>query len=452
MSRKNPEVEWPIRAVIDLEAYRHNLRQMRSYAPESQQMAVVKANAYGHGIGPISLAALQAGTEWLGVAKTAEAFALRRYLDKLGVPRDHLANTPTSAMMRSRLYQETRQELPTSRRPRILSWLYGPSTNLANVIGAEIDLSVSNPDQLDQVSHAADEVGLRARVHLQVDTGLSRGGSVLEDFVTLCQLARKRERSGLIEVNGIWSHMARADEPTEEAEAFTKQQLANFEQAIGIAQEATLDPRIRHIAATGAILWYPESHYNLVRVGIGGYGLSPNPALASSAQLGLRPVMQLETEVVQIKKVSTGAKVSYGGEWSAAVDTWLALLPIGYADGILRHCMNQARVWVGGHLGTVVGRVPMDQIIVDMGPALGADGMPIKPPVSRGDLAVIFGDGSRPVPSMRQTKDGLVPELAPDFDPVPTADELARASSTISYEVLTAVDAMTPRVYLGQKS
>ena len=105
MSRKNPEVEWPIRAVIDLEAYRHNLRQMRSYAPESQQMAVVKANAYGHGIGPISLAALQAGTEWLGVAKTAEAFALRRYLDKLGVPRDHFANTPTSAMMRSRLYQ-----------------------------------------------------------------------------------------------------------------------------------------------------------------------------------------------------------------------------------------------------------------------------------------------------------------------------------------------------------
>ena len=164
--------QWPVRAVVNLSAYRENLAQMRHFAPHCQQMAIVKANAYGHGIERMALAALDAGAQWLGVAKASEAFRLRKYLDQQGVPRDHLVDTPTSAMMRSRLYQIDAMGLPTAARPRILTWLYTPQTDLQQVVKAEIDISVSTLDQLDQVSRACDAAGLRCRVHLKVDTGL----------------------------------------------------------------------------------------------------------------------------------------------------------------------------------------------------------------------------------------------------------------------------------------
>lgn len=424
MTQTDNPVSWPVRAVIDLEAYQENLRRMRLFAPRSQQMAIVKANAYGHGIERISLAAIEAGAEWLGVAKASEAYQLRKYLDKQGISRDHLADTPTTAMLRSRLFQANAAGLPTAKRPRILAWLYTPSTDLKRVIQGEIDLSVSSLDQLDQVARGADAAGLRARVHLKIDTGLSRGGETLEDFPVLCKLARARERSGLIEVSAVWSHFSRSDEPTEEAEAFTKLQLDRFEEAYGMALEAGLNPKLKHIAATGAIIWYPESHFNLVRVGISSYGLSPNPTMASSKDLGIHPVMRLETEVAQVKRIPAGAAVSYGGEWVADRPTWLALLPIGYADGLLRSVQGKAKVWVGGHLEEVVGRIPMDQIIVNMGPAVDESGNPVPPPVAAGDLAILFGDSTREVAGY-ETVSG---DSAWSADPVPSADDLAAAA------------------------
>lgn len=446
MTQTEKQVSWPVRAVVDLAAYKANLARMRLFAPRCQQMAIVKANAYGHGMERIALAAIEAGSEWLGVAKVSEAYHLRKLLDKHGISRDHMGDTPTTALLRSRLFQSTAADLPTSARPRILAWLYTPNTDLKRIIKAEIDLSVSNLDQLDQVAHAADAAGLRVRIHLNADTGLCRGGSPLNEFETLCKMARARERSGLVEVSAIWSHFARSDEPSVEAEAFTKTQLANFEKAYDIAQAQGLEPKIRHIAATGAILWYPESHYNMVRVGISGYGLSPNPRVASPRSLGIRPVMRLETEVVQVKKVSAGSTVSYGGEWVAQEPTWLGLLPIGYADGFMRATQDRVKVWVAGKLTEVVGRIPMDQIILNLGPALDSHGDLIPPPANPGDLAIIFGDPNQ-VPD-GYAPDDLYEQEARHLDPVPSVDDLAAAAGTISYEILTAVDKDTPRIYI----
>lgn len=429
--------QWPVRAVVNLSAYRENLAQMRRFAPHCQQMAIVKANAYGHGIERMALAALDAGAEWLGVAKASEAFQLRKYLDKQGVARDHLVDTPTSAMMRSRLYQIAAMGLPTAARPRILTWLYAPQTDLQQVVKAEIDISVSTLDQLDQVSRACDAAGLRCRVHLKVDTGLCRAGATNQDFPVLCKLARARERAGLIEISAIWSHLARADEDTAAAESFTKSQLSTFEWAWEVAQEAGLRPKLRHIAATAGIIWYPESHYDLVRVGISGYGLSPNPEIASSWQLGVRPVMRLETNVVQVKRVEKGAAVSYGGEWVAPGPRWLGLLPIGYADGLHRLAKNRGETWIKGQLAPIVGRIPMDQIVVDLGPAVDDSGDPVPCPIEPGELAIIFGDA----------KDRLFGGI-PGVPSLPTADDWAEWTDTINYEVITGISPNVPRVYV----
>ena len=213
MTHTDNQVSWPVRAVVDLAAYRANLARMRKFAPRSQQMAIVKADAYGHGMEQVSLAAIEAGAQWLGVAKVAEAYRLRQFLDKSGVARDHFGDTPTSALLRSRMFQSDAAGLPTVQRPRIFAWLYTPSTDLKSTIKAEIDLSVSTLDQLDQVSHAADAAGLRARIHLKVDTGLCRGGATLSEFENLCKLARARERSGLVEVSAICRILRAATNP-----------------------------------------------------------------------------------------------------------------------------------------------------------------------------------------------------------------------------------------------
>ena len=429
--------QWPVRAVINLTAYKENLAQMRRFAPRVQHMAIVKANAYGHGMEQIAMAALEAGTQWLGVAKAAEAYQLRKFLDKQGVVRDHFVDTPTTAMMRSRLYQSNAMGLPSAGRPRILTWLYTEQTDLRAVVKSEIDISVSTLDQLDQVAHAADAVGLRARVHLKADTGLSRAGATEAEFPVLCKLARARERSGLVEVSAIWSHLASSDEGTAEAEAFTKGQLEAFDQAWEVALEAGLQPRLRHIAASGGIIWYPESHYDMVRVGISGYGLSPNPEMATSAQIGIRPVMRLETNVAQVKRVEAGAKVSYGGEWTAPGPRWLALLPVGYADGLHRLAKNRGETWIKGRRAPIVGRVPMDQIVVDLGPAVDDAGAEVVCPVEPGELAIIFGDANDPLLG------GI-----PGVPPLPTADEWAGWTDTINYEVVTGIAASVPRVYV----
>lgn len=400
---------WPGRAVIDHARLAGNLALLRSKAPGALQMAVVKADAYGHGLLPVALTALGAGADWLGVAQMAEALRLRAGLDAAGVARE---SAP------------------------ILTWIAAPGADWRRAIEADLDVSVSWTWALAEVCAAAREAGRRARIHVKIDTGMSRGGSTPEDLPALASAVRIASEAGLVEVVGVWSHFSRADDLTQEGLASTAEHLRIFEEGIATLAAAGVRPRIRHIGATAAILWHPEAHYDMVRAGIGMYGLSPDPATATAEQLGLHPVMRLEAPLTSVKVVAADRAVSYGGTWHTPSHRWLGLVPLGYADGVLRSASNRAEVTVhtasGLRRSPLVGRVCMDQFVVDLGEA--ADSRTAGAARSGtvvaevGDRAVLFGDPS----------DGCA-----------SADEWAAACGTIGYELLVRVGERVPRAHVN---
>ena len=408
------------RAVIDLEAVAHNGRRLAQVAGVPW-MAVVKADAYGHGLGPIALTALSVGASWLGVAQLAEALALRALLDEADVDR------PAGE--------------PSGQAPRILTWLLpvmdparaaAEDSPLRAALAADLDLSVSTLPQLEALSAAARAQATTARLHLKVDTGMSRGGAMVEDLPALAAALRQAEDEGVVDVVGLWSHLSRADEPTSGS---TEQHLERYRQAEQIVQEAGLRPSIHHLAATGGLLWHPEARMDLVRAGIGLYGLSPDPSVATSSELGLQPAMRLESALVQVKRIDAGQAVSYGGTWRAPTDRWVGLVPLGYSDGIPRAAGSTGPVGVGGIMSSIVGRVCMDQVVIDLGPARDETGALLPAPAQVGDTAVLWG--------------------APDAvgqETVPTADEWAQACETINYEIVTRLGARVPRCYVGAEA
>lgn len=405
------------RAVVDLEAVAHNGRRLAQVAGVPW-MAVVKADAYGHGLGPIALTALSAGATWLGVAQLAEALTLRTLLDEAGVAR------PAGK--------------PTGEAPRVLTWLVpvmdparaaAEDSPLRAALAADLDLSVSTLPQLEALVAAARAQGVAARLHLKVDTGMSRGGAMEEDLPALAAALRRAADEGTVDVVGLWSHLSRADEPTSGS---TEEHLVRYRQAEQIVREAGLNPPLHHLAATGGLLWHPAARMDLVRVGIGLYGLSPDPSVATSAELGLRPAMRLESALVQVKRIDAGQAVSYGGTWSAPTDRWVGLVPLGYSDGVPRAASSAGPVSVGGLRTSIVGRVCMDQVVVDLGPAVDETGAPLAAPAAVGDTAVLWGS---PEPSGQEA--------------VPTADEWAQACGTINYEIVTRLGARIPRCYVG---
>ena len=408
------------RAVIDLEAVAHNGRRLAQVAGVPW-MAVVKADAYGHGLGPIALTALSVGASWLGVAQLAEALALRALLDEADVDR------PAGE--------------PSGQAPRILTWLLpvmdparaaAEDSPLRAALAADLDLSVSTLPQLEALSAAARAQATTARLHLKVDTGMSRGGAMAEDLPALAAALRQAEDEGVVDVVGLWSHLSRADEPTSGS---TEQHLERYRQAEQIVQEAGLRPSIHHLAATGGLLWHPEARMDLVRAGIGLYGLSPDPSVATSSELGLQPAMRLESALVQVKRIDAGQAVSYGGTWRAPTDRWVGLVPLGYSDGIPRAAGSTGPVGVGGIMSSIVGRVCMDQVVIDLGPARDETGALLPAPAQVGDTAVLWG--------------------APDAveqETVPTADEWAQACGTINYEIVTRLGARVPRCYVGAEA
>ena len=405
------------RAVIDLEAVAHNGRRLAQVAGVPW-MAVVKADAYGHGLGPIALTALSVGASWLGVAQLAEALALRALLDEADVDR------PAGE--------------PSGQAPRILTWLLpvmDPARAAAEdspALAADLDLSVSTLPQLEALSAAARAQATTARLHLKVDTGMSRGGAMVEDLPALAAALRQAEDEGVVDVVGLWSHLSRADEPTSGS---TEQHLERYRQAEQIVQEAGLRPSIHHLAATGGLLWHPEARMDLVRAGIGLYGLSPDPSVATSSELGLQPAMRLESALAQVKRIDAGQAVSYGGTWCAPTDRWVGLVPLGYSDGIPRAAGSTGPVGVGGLMSSIVGRVCMDQVVIDLGPARDETGALLPAPAQVGDTAVLWG--------------------APDAvgqETVPTADEWAQACETINYEIVTRLGARVPRCYVGAEA
>ena len=408
------------RAVIDLEAVAHNGRRLAQVAGVPW-MAVVKADAYGHGLGPIALTALSVGASWLGVAQLAEALTLRALLDEAGVSR------PAGE--------------PTSQAPRLLTWLLpvmepdraaAEDSPLRAALAADLDLSVSTLPQLEALSAAARAQATTARLHLKVDTGMSRGGAMAEDLPALAAALRQAEDEGVVDVVGLWSHLSRADEPTSGS---TEQHLERYRQAEQIVQEAGLRPSIHHLAATGGLLWHPEARMDLVRAGIGLYGLSPDPSVATSSELGLQPAMRLESALVQVKRIDAGQAVSYGGTWRAPTDRWVGLVPLGYSDGIPRAAGSTGPVGVGGIMSSIVGRVCMDQVVIDLGPARDETGALLPAPAQVGDTAVLWGAPD------------AVGQVA-----VPTADEWAQACGTINYEIVTRLGARVPRCYVGAEA
>ena len=399
--------DYPSSAAVDLAAIRHNLGVLRAAAPGALQLATVKANAYGHGLLPVARAALDGGADWLGVAQLAEAFTLRRGLDEAGV---------------------ARAEAP------ILAWISTSSSDFVAAIEADIDLSVSWTWVLADICAAARQVGRPARVHVKIDTGMSRAGSTLADLPALAAALRMAADDGLVDVVGAWSHMSRADDPSEAGNASTASHVRIFEEGLAILADAGVTPRIRHLSATSGILWHPEAHYDMVRAGIGLYGLSPDPAVATAEQLGLIPALELRAPLTSVKVIEEGTPASYGGTWVAPTRRWIGLVPLGYGDGILRAVSNRARVVVhtasGPFNAPIVGRVCMDQFMVDLGQAEGSPGTPTarsgQAPAAPGDIATLFGSGAG--------GEAL-------------ADDWAQAAGTINYEIVTHLGAHIPRIY-----
>ncbi|WP_243084038.1 alanine racemase [Streptomyces sp. 891-h] len=340
------------RAEIDLGALRDNVRTLRGYAPRAELMAVVKADAYGHGAVPCARAARQAGASWLGTATPQEAIALRDAGD----------------------------------RGRLMCWLWTPGGPWREAIERDIDVSASGTWALDEIVAAARTTGRTARVHLKADTGLGRNGCQPADWPGLVAAARAAEAEGAVRVTGVWSHFACADEPGHPANAA---QLDAFREALAVAERAGLDPEVRHHANSPATLTLPESHFDLVRPGVSVYGLSPSPEVGTADSLGLRPVMTLSASLALAKRVPRGHGVSYGHAYTTPGETTLGLVPVGYADGLPRHASGTGSVLVAGKWRTVAGRVAMDQFVVD----LGGDS------AAAGDRVVLFGPGDQGEPT-----------------------------------------------------
>jgi alanine racemase len=344
-------------------------------------MAVVKADGYGHGLVPAARAALSGGATWLGTAIVDEAVALRAA--GITVP--------------------------------LLSWLWTPheTGTVRAALAHDVDLSVSSRWQLDAVVEQARDLGRTARVHLKIDTGLSRNGCYVDDWPDLMTAVAKAEAAGEIAAIGVWSHFAYADEPGHPTIA---KQIAAFTSAVEVAHRHGVEPAIRHLANSAATLTLPEAHFDLVRPGIAVYGLSP-----VADRYDLVPAMTLRAAAALAKHVRAGEGVSYGHEYTTTRDTTLVLVPLGYADGVPRHASSRGPVWINGQRFTLAGRVCMDQVIVDVGDL----------PVSAGDPVVLFGSG----------RDGE-----------PTAQDWADAAGTIHYEIVTRIGPRVTRVYVGGES
>ncbi len=380
--------DFPARVLVDLAAIRANVATLRRAAGRAEVMAVVKADAYGHGLVPASRAALAGGATWLGTAQVSEALALRA----AGITE-----------------------------PRILSWLYAPGAPLQAAVEADVDLSVSSPGSLAAVAAAALLAGRPARVHLKIDTGLGRNGVMPDALADVLADALALDAEGALRVVGVWSHLARADEP---AHPGTAAQVAVLDAAIAQVERAGVRLEVRHLANSAATLLAPEAHYDLVRPGIAVYGLSPVPDVASAADLGLVPAMTLEARLATVKAVPAGHGVSYGHVYRTPRATVLGDVPLGYGDGIPRHASGGPDAWggpvlVGGRRLGVAGRVCMDQFMVDLGPDATEQ---------EGDVVTLFGAG----------RDGG-----------PTAQDWAEAAETISYEIVTRVGSRIPRTYVG---
>ncbi|MCD4534107.1 alanine racemase [Nocardioides sp. cx-169] len=351
---------------VDLGAVAANTR-LFAERTDGALMAVVKADGFGHGALDVARTALANGASWLGVTSIDEALPLRDA--GLRVP--------------------------------VLSWLNPVDADFGRAIASGIDLAVPCRDHLDAITRA----GLGARVHLQLDTGMARDGAPPSDWGALCRAARHAERLGRVSVVGVMGHLGCADVPGHPANAAGR---VRFAWGVEMARAAGLRPPLRHLAATAATLTDPLSHHTLSRVGAGLVGIDP------SGSTRLAPAMTLTAPVVAVRRVRAGTPVGYGHDWTAPRATNLALLPLGYADGLPRATGGRAEVQLRGRRCPVVGRVSMDQVVVDVGSDV----------VAVGESATVFGTG---------------------HGGEPTVAEWAAWADTIEHEIVTGIGARVAR-------
>ena len=375
----------PGRAVVSLEAIKHNVACLLGMAGGANLMAVVKANGYGHGMVPVARAAMAGGATYLGVAQVSEALDLAASLGPDRVP--------------------------------IMAWLYGEAAPIATALEEGIDLGVSSVEALTRVVTAAHITGRTATVHLKLDSGLGRSGAPASLWENLVRCALAAEAEGAIRALGMWSHFAYADAPNHPT---VVAQEEAFAQGLALARRLGARFELNHLANSAALVTGRPVTYDMVRPGLAIYGLSPIPDQASSVKLGLVPAMTLESELVLVKPLPKGHGVSYGHIYHTPCDTVTGLVPLGYGDGVFRSASGRAQVQVAGRLVPQVGRICMDQFVLDLGPGASEQA---------GEPVVLFGPG---------------------LNGEPTAQDWAEAADTISYEIVTRVPQHVPRVYTGQ--
>lgn len=359
---------------IDLEAIASNYRTLKSKVP-GQVMAIVKADAFGHGMIEVARKLDSISVDYLGVADIEEALLLR----KSGI------------------------------KAKIMAWLHGSDADFESALEHDIELGVATTDVLNRIVAAAKKTKRQARLHLKIDTGLGRNGASFEDWPELIRAVGQLDQNSLVLV-GVFSHLSGTSKQDD------LNQLEVFKRAVAIAKDLGVEFQLRHLAASPATLSLPQTHLDMVRCGIALYGLDPSDG-TKALDHGLRPAMRVSSEVVQLKRVPEGHGVSYGYLHKTSKETTLALVPFGYAEGLPRVSTGKAEVLLNGNRYKILGRVAMDQFVLDIG----------DDSASIGDEVVIFGDASKGEP---------------------TAEELAKASQTINYEIVTRIGGRARRVFL----
>ena len=358
---------------VDLAAIAHNVKRIKSQT-DADLLAVVKADAYGHGLVPVAQTAVAAGATWVGVALLEEAVSLRK--GGIDVP--------------------------------VIAWLTPPGDDFESALKHNIDLSLSSVKLLHEVLAASKKVGVKPRIHIEIDTGMRRGGLLDEWNEFLSELKKYQEQ---LHVIGLWTHFARADEPES---TFTIEQIANFDSKLNELNSIGITPQVIHLSNSAASLLHPTAHRSIVRVGIALYGLSPD-VNAMGNNFGLKPAMTLKAKLALVKSAPAGSAVGYGGTAILKEDTNLGVVVLGYSDGIPRNASPAAGVTFHGQKAPLVGRVSMDQFVVDLGSETLA---------TSGDYVTVFGE------------DGY------------SIDEWASACGTINYEIVTRIASRVHRIYL----
>ena len=367
-------------AVVDLGAIAHNVRILLEHAGSAQVMAVVKADGYGHGATAVARTALAAGVDELGVATISEALALRT--DGITAP--------------------------------VLAWLHAPGTVFDTAVNADVGIGITSLRQIDDLLGAVARTGRTAAVTIKVDTGLNRNGVAMGEYPAVLTALARAVADDTIRVRGIMSHLASGDEPDH---PLNDLQAQRFTAMLAEARSRGVDFEVAHLSNSPSTMTRPDLGFDMVRPGIAVYGLSPIP---ERGDLGLRPAMTLKCAVAMVKSVRAGEGVSYGHAWTAAVDTAVALLPIGYADGVYRTLSGRLAVLINGRSYNSVGRICMDQFMVDLGPG--------DTDVAEGDEAILFGPGT---------------------SGEPTAQNWADLLGTIHYEVVTSPRGRVLRTFTG---